>query len=654
MKAKSYAFALAAAALVAAVAGCSGREAAAAGDPPQQPQQTQGQRKSSRSSQSRQATNKQAKTKTQGGATNPGATPATTQPKNMGTGATPSLIRMPPAGGTLISGAHIADGVQKGNPDEWTMQGQNYALTRYSELHDIDTSNVQNLKLSWTFATGQLYGHEGAPLVVGSTMYLVTPWPDNAFAIDLDKPGSIKWEFKPSTDPWSIGVACCDVVNRGWAYADGKLIYNLLDDRTIALDAKTGKVVWQAKPGDINTGETMTMAPLVVHDKVLVGNSGGEMGVHGWLTALDLKTGKELWRAYSTGPDSMVRVAADYHAFYPSDRGKNIAATSWPGDAWKHGAGAVWGWLSYDPELNLVYYGTSNPGPWNQEQRPGDNKWTSSLLARNPDTGELEWAYQYTPHDEWDYDGVNEGILVDLPIKGQMRKVLVHFDRNAFAYTIDRATGEVLVAAPYSPENWATGIDLKTGRPEVVQVKTTHPGETVMNICPPDIGGKDEEPSAFSPKTGLFYVPTIRMCADYTEREVSYIEGTPYWGGDLTRHAGPNGNRGALIAWDATTGRTVWSIPDKFPVYSGVLTTAGDVVFYGTVDGWFRAVNDRTGKILWQQKLGSGIIGAPMTYRGPDGKQYVAILAGVGGAAGVTQKVQGFPPQGGTLYVFSL
>ena len=548
----------------------------------------------------------------------------------------------------------IAPGTALGGAGEWTTQGKGYSLARYSDLAQVTTTTVKNLKLAWSFSTGELRGHEGAPLVVGNTMYLVTPFPNTAYAIDLTKPPTVKWRFQPNTDPWSVGVACCDVVIRGWAYDNGKLIYNLLDDRTIALDANTGTLLWQTKLADVNQGITMTMAPLIVKGKVLVGNSGGEMGARGWLKALDENTGKVLWTAYSTGADSDVKIGPRFKPFYQKDRGKDLGLTTWPPDGWRHGAGTVWGWISYDPTLNLVYYGTSNPGPWNQDQRPGDNKWTSTIFARDPDTGEAVWAYQVTPHDLWDYDGVNENILVDLPIGGRTRQVLVHFDRNAFGYTIDRATGEVLVAQPFSNLNWSTGVDLKTGLPNVVPEKKTHEGATIQNICPPDIGGKDQQPAAFSPRTGLFYVPTNNECMDYTGIESSYIAGTPYWGAQMTRHAGPGGNRGAFIAWDATTGRAVWSIPEKFLVYSGALATAGDVVFYGTVDGFFKAVDARTGQELWRFKVGSGVIGAPITYLGPDGKQYVAVLTGVGGAAGVDSHVDGYPSEGGALYVFSL
>jgi alcohol dehydrogenase (cytochrome c) len=538
---------------------------------------------------------------------------------------------------------------------EWRSQAHDYANTRYSTLDQINVRNVDRLKIAWSFSDGAQNGHEAAPLVVDNTMYLVTPFPNLAYALDLTKPGApIKWTYKPDPAPLAKGKACCDTVNRGGAYASGKLIYNLLDDHTVAIDAKTGKEVWRTKMGNAENGETMTMAPLVVGSKVFVGNSGGEMGVHGWLAALGVDTGKELWRAYSTGTDDAVRIGSDFKPFYAWMKGKDLGKSSWPADVWRHGAGAVWGWISYDPELNLIYYGTSNPGPRVPAQRPGYNLWTSTLFARDADTGMAKWAYQYTPHDQWDYDGVNESILMDLTIDGKPRKTLVHFDRNAFAYTIDRESGEVLVAAPFAYLNWATGIDLKTGMPQVNPAMEPKPGVKLPNVCPPDIGGKDWQPSAASPRTGLVYAGIFNICMDLTDHEVGYIAGTPYDGMEMARHAAPGGNWGEFMAWDPAAGRKVWSIREKFMTMSGVLATAGDVVFYGTADGWFRAVDARSGNVMWSQKLGSGVIGQPMTYLGPDGRQYVAVYSGIGGAAMVSAKMKGFPARGSTLYVFSI
>ena len=545
-------------------------------------------------------------------------------------------------------------------PGEWRSQARDYANTRYSTLDQINTSNVSRLRVAWTFSDGTLNGHEAAPLVVDNTMYVVTPFPDILYALDLTRAGEpIKWTFKPNPAPMAKGKACCDTVTRGVAYANGKLIYNLLDDHTVAVDAKTGKEVWRTKMGNVETGETMTMAPFVVGNKVLVGDSGGEMGVWGWIAALDVDSGKELWRAYSTGSDQQVRIGDDFKPFYERMKGKDLGTSTWPADMWKHGAGSVWGWISYDPELKLIYYGTSNPSPRVPDQRPGDNLWTSTIFARDVDTGMARWAYQTTPHDRWDYDAVNEDILMDLPINGQVRKVLVHLDRNAYGYTIDRVTGEVLQAAPFAYQNWSTGFDMKTGMPIVDPDKEPHPNVKVVNVCPPDIGGKDWQPSAASPRTGLVYADIFNICMDVTDNEASYIPSSPFDGMDMNRYPAPGGNLGEFIAWNPVTGKKVWGIKEIYMTMSGVLATAGDVVFYGTTDGWFRAVDARSGKVLWSQKLGSGIIGQPITYLGLDHRQYIAISAGVGGAATVRADVialrpYDFPAGGNTLYVFSI
>jgi PQQ-dependent dehydrogenase (methanol/ethanol family) len=468
-------------------------------------------------------------------------------------------------------------------------------------------------------------------------------------------------------------VACCDVVNRGAAYADGRVFFNTLDVHTVAVDAKSGKELWKTKLGEINQGESMTMAPLVADGLVYVGNSGGEFGVRGWITALDAATGKIVWRAYHTGPDADVLIGPRFKPFYSSHKGKDLGVSTWPPDQWKIGGGAVWGWISYDPETKTIYYGTSNPGVWNPAMRPGDNKWSTSIFARDAETGEALWAYQTTPHDEHDYDGVNELLLLDLDVGGRTRPVVVRPGRNGFMYVIDRRTGEVLSAEPWGHVNWASRVDLKTGLPVMNDDKRTG-NRLATNVCPAAPGMKDWQPSAFSPRTGLLYLPHNNLCMDYEGGEASYIAGTPYVGAQVKMYAGPGGHRGVFSAWDPAKQRSVWEIKERFPVWSGTVVTAGDVAFYGTMDRWFKAVNARTGELLWQYQVGSGIIGQPMTYEGPDGTQYIAILSGVGGwsgaaalgilpdvdpyiALGFANAMKDLPQytaQGGMLYVFAL
>jgi alcohol dehydrogenase (cytochrome c) len=480
--------------------------------------------------------------------------------------------------------------------------------------------------------------------------------------------------FDPKADPRAVGIACCDVVNRGASYADGKIIYNTLDAQTVAVNAESGKEVWRTRVGNINIGETITMAPLVVKDKVIVGNSGAELGVRGYVAALDLGTGKEVWRAWSTGSDQDVKLGANFKPFYAKDQGQDLGLKSWPADQWKLGGGTVWGWISYDPELDLIYYATANPGVWNPDLRPGDNKWSITIFARDPDDGMARWAYQVVPHDAWDYDEIMENILVDLPFNGQTRKLLIHPGRTGFVYTMDRATGEVLVAEKYQPVNWAERVDLRTGKHIEVPEKRTKEGQVTVGICPSSTGAKDQQPSAFSFTTGLVYVPAHDVCMDYEGVEANYIAGTPYLGASVKMYPGPSGHRGELVAWDPVHGRKVWGIPEDFPLWSGVLATAGDLVFYGTMDGWFRAANARTGQVVWQQKLASGIIGNPITYLGPDGKQYIAVYAGIGGwmgavafpsvsltdpyaglgVVGAVPDLKKATTRGGLLYVFGL
>jgi alcohol dehydrogenase (cytochrome c) len=576
------------------------------------------------------------------------------------------------AGVFAATTAYVA--AQTTDDGQWTMPAKNYASTRFSSLDQINTQNAGSLKLAWTFSTGLLRGHEAAPLVVGDTMYIVTPWPNLLQALDLKAGGKLKWTYDPKPSAASQGVACCDVVNRGAVYQDGRIFYNTLDNYTVAVDAATGKEVWKTKLGDINLGETITMAPLVVKGKVLVGNSGGEFGIRGWLTAVDAATGKIAWRAYHTGPDKDVLIGPNFKPFYASDRGTDLGVKTWPPDLWKIGGAGAWGWISYDPELDLIYYGTANPGPWNADQRPGDNKWGSVLFARRPETGEAIWAYQFAPHDEYDYDSVNEMILLDLDIKGSKRKVIVHPDRNGRMYVMDRATGEVISAETFTDTNTTKYVDLKTGRPVDNEEKKTGQGKTVRDICPAAPGGKDWQPSAWSPRTGLLYVPHQRLCMEWEGMQANYIAGTPYVGAKVRMYAAPGGYRGELLAWNPVTAKPAWSVKENFPVWSGAVVTAGDVVFYGTLDNYFKAVDARNGKVLWQFRVGSGIIGQPVTYKGPDGKQYVAVLSGVGGwagaivagglnsrdgtaALGFVNAVPDLPTvttKGGMLYVFSL
>ena len=554
------------------------------------------------------------------------------------------------------------------DPNNWAMQQGDYTGQRYSKLDQINTKNVGTMKVAWTFSTGVLRGHEGSPIVIGNMMYLHTPFPNIVYALDLDKDAQIVWKYEPKQDPSVIPVMCCDTVNRGVQYADGKIFLYQADTSVVALDAKTGKEVWKTVNADPKKGETGTGAPLVVKDTVIVGVSGAEFGVRCFATGYDINTGKQKWRAYSMGPDADILVDPEKTLSLGKPVGKDSSLKTWNGDQWKLGGGSIWGYMSYDPDLNLFYYGTGNPSTWNPAQRAGpdgkqiDQKWSMTHFGRNPDTGMAAWAYQMTPFDEWDFDGINEPIIADIKVKGKERKVRVHFDRNGFAYTLDRATGELLVAEKYDPKvNWATHVvmdpkDPQYGRPQVVAKYSTFLNGQDVNtkgVCPAALGSKDQQPASYSPLTGLFYVPTNHVCMDYEPFKVSYTAGQPYVGATLSMFP-PEGetHMGNFVAWDAGEGKIVWSEKEQFSVWSGVLSTAGGITCAGTLEGYFKCRDPKDGKELYKFKTPSGIIGNAFTY-GHKGKQYIGIFSGVGGwagiglAAGLTNPTDGLGAVGG-------
>jgi PQQ-dependent dehydrogenase (methanol/ethanol family) len=552
---------------------------------------------------------------------------------------------------------------------QWAHPRKDYSNTGYSRLNQINQGNIKNLKLSWTFATGVNRGHEGAPLVVNDIMYVHTAFPNNVYALDLNNNQKIVWSYFPKQDPNVQSLLCCDNVNRGLGYGDGKIFLQQNDGKLIALDAKTGEKKWEVAVVDTKEGASTTNAPHVIRDKVVTGCSGGEYGVRCYLTAYNIKDGSLAWRAYSTGPDSEVLIGSDFNkenphysalSLYEDVNGGNVEGGSFkalPKDklkfpekdlgvktwhkpaaiknGWEHGGGPTWGWYSYDPSLNLLYYGTGNPGTWNPDVRPGDNKWSMTIFARDLDTGLARWGYQMTPHDEWDYDGMNEMVLWE----ANGKKLMSHFDRNGFAYTFDRTNGTLLVANKMHPfVNWATHIDLKTGIPAKDPKYSTHQDYNAKGICPSALGVKDEQPSAYSPRTKLFYVPLNHVCMTYEPVESKYVAGQPWVGATLTMFAGPDGVMGGFMAWDGLKGKSVWYNKEKFSAWGGALVTSSDLVFYGTLDRWFKALDAHTGKELWKFQVGSGVVGNAITYS-HKGKQYVGVLSGIGGWAGVAMNL---------------
>ena len=441
-------------------------------------------------------------------------------------------------------------------------------------LSQINASNARGLHPVWSFSTGVLGGHEGQPLVVEDTMYVVTPWPNVLYAFDLTQRGL------PAALEISAGCRCqfasgshvATRVNRGAFFAAGKIIYNLLDGHTVAVDAKTGREIWKTQVADLGSGETMTMAPFVVKDRVIVGASGGEFGIYGWIKGLDL----------ATGQDRVDRTQSRLRRRH-AGAGRHIQAPLWRGnrlgqraagltESWRTGGAPVWGWMSYDPHLDLVFYGTGNPAPYNPEQRPGDNKWSASVLARRPEDGSLVWAYQFTPHDNWDFDATGAMILADLTVGGRPVAALVHFDKNGFAYTLDRATGRVLVAAAFAPVNWARSVDL-VDRACRCSSRTKQTGVSrgnVQGICPSLEGGvSPSSPPAYSPRTRLFYTSTNNLCMDYADAPARSIFGARRsWASTSPYFAGPGGYLGSFIAWDAAA-RAARSGKTRKPIRTG-------------------------------------------------------------------------------------
>ena len=589
--------------------------------------------------------------------------------------------------------AHKGLLAMQNDPKQWVMPNGNYSGWNYSPLDQITLSNVQNLTMAWSLQLGVQDSHEAAPLVIGSTMYIVTPKPNYIYAIDLARQGVIKWEFRPEMPQMDLAIksACCGAQTRGLAYADGKIFYNTLDGQVFALDAETGAVVWRAENANIAIGETMSAMPLIVNDKVIVGVMGGERGVRGHVTAYNINTGSMRWRYYSMGPNNEVGIGSRFKPFYKDDQIPNPALDSWYGDSWKRGGGSIWGWFTFDPELNLFYYGTSNCGPWNPDYRRQwgvidldarggltsyRNNYCSSILARDADTGDLVWAYNVTPQDQWDLDEPNTNILVDLQVNGRLRKAIVRPARNGFFYVIDRASGELILKPwMFVYNDLIKSVDVETGRPtyDIQKIMFTNledrqkylPDAKDINVawCP-GIAARNWMNDAYSPRTGLVYTSTTNSCGTQKVIEGKYVPGANY---TLRETAGtapkPPGvtHAGELQANDPVSGKTVWSVPWMTANMVPVMATGGDLLFQGgSNEGVFRALNARTGEIVWSFRTGSNFRNSPISYVGPDGRQYVAVI---GSQAAANERVAAdaapdaggrFRRSGSTLYVFAL
>ena len=533
--------------------------------------------------------------------------------------------------------------------DEWTVYGGDYANTRYSKLDQINKDNVKDLKVAWMHSLGSTHSQENTPLVISGKMYIATSaGPAYVFALDA-KTGDLLWTHEPEMPDDYQSIVCCGHANRGLAYANGKLFMGRLDGVLVALDANTGKELWQVAVMPYKDGFSLTSAPLIVKDLVITGVSGGEYGVRGSLQAYKQETGELAWRTH-TIPG-------------PGEPGHD----TWKGESWKTGGGTPWYVGSYDAELNLIYYGTSNAAPWGGHTRGNDssdigqytNLYTASQLAINPDTGKIVWHYQMTPSDVWDYDGVNEPVLVDLSLDGANVPALLKADRNGFFYVLNRTNGDLISAEPFVTVNWASRVDLETGRPVENPQFRPRLDQWAKGVCPNVIGGKNWPPMSFSPQTNLVYIPTFDMCMDLVSREQKFVKGQFYLAQEFDLSvAGSSGHLAEFVAWDPVAQKKVWGVKEDLPFLGGALSTAGGVVFYGNQRGHFKAVDAESGNVLWTFKAGSGVNQGAVTYM-IDGKQYLAAVSGrlVGppsffGAIG--EKVIAASPPGGSLIVFTL
>ena len=534
----------------------------------------------------------------------------------------------------------------------WPIYGGDEGNQRYSQASQITPANVNKLTVKWALQLGTNRSQESTPILVGDTLYVTSSFgPKNVFAVNA-KTGEVKWKYSPEMPKAIDQYACCDVNNRGVSYNDGKIFFGRLDSQVTALDAKSGKEIWTTKVVDYTAGSVITSPPTLVKNLVITGFGGGEYGVRGALVALDQATGKEVWRTHTV------------------PMGNEKHADTWKGDSAKTGGGAAWFIGSYDAKLNLVYYGTSNPSPWSAIVRGNDssdigkfpNLYSASVVAMNPDTGNIVWHYQFTPHDAWDYDGVNELVFADLPVDGKKVPVIMQANRNGFFYVIDRANGKLISAKQFvNGVNWATGVDLKTGSPieTAGNVKRPQLKKWAKDICPNLLGGKNWMPMSYNPNTGLVYIPTLNLCMDLEGIQEEYKRGQFYLGVnfDLGK-MGPGGHGGGLKAWDPVKQKEVWFNKDELPWAGGTMTTKTGLVFAGDLKGTFRAYDAKTGKELWKFATGSGISAAPISYT-LDGKQYIAVVSGRTqsipaflGAIG--EKMVAASPEGGTLFVFAL
>lgn len=537
----------------------------------------------------------------------------------------------------VISFSQSSAELEKGssNPSNVLNYGMGYNLQRYSELNQVNTKTVSKLTPIWNYSLDDNRSEESQPLIYKGVMYLTSH--NATIAIDA-KSGNEIWKSKIEYPADALRVVCCGVINRGAAIHEGKLFRTTIDANVVALDAATGKQLWKQKVADYKVGFSMTMAPLVANGVVITGISGAEFGTRDFIDGWDTATGKHLWRTYTVPT--------------PDESNGN----TWPGDTWKFGGGSTWITGSYDSDTKTVYWGVGNPGPFNAAVRPGDNLYTCSVLAMDPTTGKIKWHFQFSPNNPFDYDAVSEMVLADMNIKGQQTKVIVNANRNGFFYVLNRETGKLITANPYIKVNWASGIDQTTGRPIETEVASAARRGEKVTVFPSILGGKNWMPIAYDPKNQVAFANTLSFGGHYKSVPQDYKAGEWYVGMDLSDlWEWGSGPRGSLKAIDPMTGKSKWESTSDIPRFSGVLATAGGLVFTGRLTGEFEAFDAQNGQKLWQFKTGSGIEGQPVTWE-QDGVQYIAVTSGIGGVYSLFSGDERLAkvPAGGSVWVFAL
>ena len=539
----------------------------------------------------------------------------------------------------------------------------------FTALEQLTPANVGGLQPVASLPTGSRGAHGAAPVIAADTAFVLTPFPHELLALDLRAPGlPLKWRYRPEADSMVAGQG--GGARNAPVVEGGRVFFTTFDGHAITLDAATGALLWDRRVADPSQGETLPAPPLLARGTVLLGSGGDDFGARGWIGALSAETGALLWKRYTTGPDAAVGIGP---GFASAGQGEDLGVATWSPSAWQHGGGGVSGPILWDAAAGLVFHGTGYPAPWNPDQRRGDNRWTSGLFARTLEDGAARWFLPVSPHDLYALGSTTPNLLLDREWQGSQRPLLVHPDPNGHVYVLDRLSGALLSAEAFLPVNATQGLDPKQGVLRRNPAKEVRSGGTTTGICPAHPGAVGGA-TAYSPRTGLLYIPARRLCMDLEARDTTFIPGTPFTGANLRQTLVPGLYPGALVAWDLGATRVAWTHDEALPLEGGALVTAGGLVFYGTMEGVLKALDAATGAELWRFQAASGIMAPPVSYQGPDGRQYVAVLAGTGGFPGAAagrdidirdataaegranaiRRMPQPPETGGMLYVFAL